>query len=70
MLVNLSSAFFFAYGKILFTRPCSSVDRVLASEAEDRSSSLRGGAKENRRYWRFFVSTHLFHFVQHNSWIQ
>ena len=36
---------YIAYGKILLIRPRSSVDRVLASEAEDRSSSLRGGTK-------------------------
>lgn len=35
---------FFAYGKIRFARPRSSVDRVSASGAEERSSSLRGGA--------------------------
>ena len=39
------SALFYAYGKIRFARPHSSVDRASASGAEERSSSLRGGAK-------------------------
>ena len=42
------------YGKISFDSPRSSVDRVLASEAEDRSSSLRGGTTKSPLVSGFF----------------
>lgn len=51
----VSPAFFFPYGKIRFARPRSSVDRASASGAEERSSSLRGGASQIRPGWRIFL---------------
>jgi hypothetical protein len=55
-LVTLSPAFFFAYGKIPFARPRSSVDRASASGAEEHGSSPCGGAKIRHHERIFFFN--------------
>jgi hypothetical protein len=52
--VNRSYCLINPYGKIPFASPRSSVDRVSASGAEERSSSLRGGAQKKPLDGGFF----------------